>query len=52
MNKILQEFNLPGSTTRPVIIPRKTNLNSSKKKIVLQLELPIVDVEHKSSNKE
>lgn len=52
MNKILKEFNLPGSTTRPVIIPRKTNINSSNKKIVLQLELPIVEVEHKSSNKE
>ena len=52
MHKILQELNLPGSTTRPVIIPRKSLQTSSKKKIALQLELSIVDVQHKSSNKE
>lgn len=50
MNKILQELNLPGSITRPVIIPRKSNGYSSKKKVVLQLALPIVDVEHNYTN--
>lgn len=52
MNKILQELNLPGSTTHPVIIPRKSLRSTSEKKIALQLALPIVDAEHKSTNKE
>ncbi|WP_427108766.1 hypothetical protein [Lysinibacillus xylanilyticus] len=49
MNKILKEFNLPGSTTHPVIIPRKSLRNTSDKKIALQLALQVVDAEHKST---
>ena len=49
MNKILQEFNIPGSTTHAVIIPRKSLENTSNKKITLQLALPVVDGEHKST---
>ena len=49
MNKILQELNLPGSTTHPVIISRKSLRNTSEKRIGLQLALPVVDVEHKST---
>jgi len=52
MHKILQELNLPGSVTRPVIVPRKSKQTSSGNKIALQLELPIVDLNHKPSNKE
>lgn len=52
MHEILKELNLPGNLTHPVIIPRKSNQTSSSKEIAVQLELPIIDVEEKSSNKE
>ncbi|HJV16432.1 MAG TPA: hypothetical protein VJ546_03455 [Bacillales bacterium] len=52
MHKILQELNLPGSATRPVIVPRKSGQPSSENKITLQLELPIAGLNHKPSNKE
>jgi len=51
MHKILQELNLPGSVTRPVIVPRNSGQTSSGNKIALQLELSLADSNHKSSNK-
>lgn len=51
MQKILQELNLPGSITRPVLVPRKSKASSLKKGIALQLELPISELESKSNNK-
>ena len=49
MNKIIREFNIPGSTTCAVIIPRKTLGTTSNKKITLQLALPVLDDEYKST---
>ncbi|WP_193224645.1 hypothetical protein [Bacillus sp. B1-b2] len=51
MHKIFQDLNLPGSTTRPVIIPRSLNSTSSNKAIALQLELPFVMSESNSTDK-
>lgn len=44
MQKILQELNLPGSITKPILVPRKSKASSLKKGIALQLELPIVEL--------
>lgn len=49
MNKIIREFNIPGSTTCAVIIPRKTLVNKPNNEITLQLALPVLDDENKST---
>lgn len=48
MNKIVEELNLPGSNTRPIVINRKS---SSNIKIELQLELEMLDEKDLNSGK-
>lgn len=53
MNKIIQELNLPGGSTRPVLIMRKSKYSSTPtKEAEIQLELDIFkDVNFDTANK-
>ncbi|WP_193224415.1 hypothetical protein [Bacillus sp. B1-b2] len=53
MNKIIQELNLPGGTTRPVVIMRKLDSSSTSiQKVEIQLKLDLLkEVGPASANK-
>lgn len=53
MNKIIQELNLPGGTTRPVVIMRKPQFSSTPvPNVEIQLQLDLLkEVDSYSANK-
>ncbi|MFD4931577.1 hypothetical protein ACFWMS_22165 [Peribacillus butanolivorans] len=53
MNKIIQELNLPGGTTRPVVIMRKPkSFSTPVQNVEIQLQLEFLkEVDSYSANK-
>jgi hypothetical protein len=53
MNKIIQELNLPGATTRPVVIMSKPKSSSPVQQVEIQLEFEFLkEGETNSTDKE